>query len=380
MAFADRGLRVLAVSTDQAHSLGDVFGGQVPDGVQVRHIDARELVRRRWRALLDLAPAVDRGDAPDLFALEPEELTAVPGVEELLTLVEVERLRGSGEWDAVVVDCAPTAESLRLLTLPSAVLAYLERVWPRHRRLTAAVGARAVVVVGMVEGLAQALAQLRGTLADPGVTAVRLVLSPERVVLAEAKRTVGALAVLGVRPRAVIANRVLVPYDRADAAPARAGGPVSASPAEVWYQDRVAQQRSVLAELEGVLGGVPVRQVGYMAAEPVGAAALAGLAAAVFGDGAEVVPVEGAWARGRVELESGSGLDSVYLFRLSLPLVDPQSLSLGRVEDDLLVGAAGVSARVALPAVLRRCAVSGAEFSGGTLDIRFVPDPEVWPQ
>lgn len=399
VALAESGRRVLVVSSDQAHSLGDVFAvaeaavpTAVAPGVEVMHLDARELVQQRWRAAAHLATFAGGADeeAPEPFALEPEELVSVPGVEELITLVEVVKLCESGNWDEVVMDCAPTAEALRLLTLPGAVLSYIERVWPRHRRLTSSLGTRGrgMIVVGMLEGLVHTVQNLRDTLADPQRTTVRLVLSPERVVLAEAKRTITALALLGVRPHTVIANRVMVPYDRADTldTPLRqqsgslqevtTGGTL----AERWYRSRWAEQRAVLDELEGMLGDIPLRSVEYMAVEPVGVQALADLARHIYEGGVNDPPVTDEWVRSEMELESGSGLDSTYVFRLNLPLVDPTTISLGRVEDDLLVGAAGVSTRITLPSVLRRCVVSGAEFAADQLQVRFVPNPAAWPR
>ena len=149
---AKSGQRVLVVSTDQAHSLGDVLGVSVEpagDAEPVRilteerggdtgggHLDALELdtmalLESAWRTLAPVLAA--RFPESDLNEIAPEELSALPGVQEMLGLRRVAELAGSGRWDVVVVDCASTADALRMLTLPAAFGLYAERCWPRLR-------------------------------------------------------------------------------------------------------------------------------------------------------------------------------------------------------------------------------------------------------
>ncbi|MER2092729.1 MAG: ArsA family ATPase, partial [Saccharopolyspora rectivirgula] len=141
---ASRGGKVLVVSTDPAHSLGDAFGvalGAEPAEVRsssqglalhAAEVDTRSLVDDAWGELREHLRTLLQGAGVEEVAAE--ELTVLPGVEDLLALTEVHRLAVSGEWDAVLVDCAPTAETLRLLALPEALANYLERLFPAHRR------------------------------------------------------------------------------------------------------------------------------------------------------------------------------------------------------------------------------------------------------
>ena len=167
MRDARSGLRVLVVSTDQAHSLGDVLGTPViPTGdrepTRVLADDggtpapAASSTRWRWtrwrfwkRAGREVAGLLSaRFDESELGQIAPEELSALPGIQEVLGLHEVGELAKSGEWDHVVVDCASTADALRMLTLPATFGLYLERAWPRHRRLSSgADDARSAAVV-----------------------------------------------------------------------------------------------------------------------------------------------------------------------------------------------------------------------------------------
>jgi arsenite-transporting ATPase len=132
----------------------------------------------------------------------------------------------------------------------------------------------------------------------------------------------------------------------------------------------------VLEELDTTIGDVKLVLVPHLPGEPIGPKALAELLdSASRRDGS---PPPGP-LRPVVDRESGSGLDAVYRLRLELPQVDPATLTLGRVDDDLIIGAAGLRRRVKLASVLRRCIVLDAQLRGGELTVRFRPDPEVWP-
>ena len=150
--------------------------------------------------------------------IEAEELTVLPGADEVLALLAVREQVECGRWDLVVVDCAPTAETLRLLALPDALDWYMRRLWPIERRVVrslrpvlnrvAGVPMPTDAVFDAVERLHTELAGVRAVLADPERTSVRLVLTPEAVVVAEARRTMTTLSLYGYRVDAVIANRI----------------------------------------------------------------------------------------------------------------------------------------------------------------------------
>ena len=384
------GERVLLVSTDQAHSLGDVLGVPVEPGggsepVRILteeqggdtgggHLDAMALdtlvlLESTWRAAAPVLAA--RFPASDLDAIAPEELSAVPGIQEVLGLRSVADLAESGRWDYLVVDCASTADALRMLTLPAAFATYLERCWPRHRRLSAgAEDLRGAVTVAMVEAVHAGLEGLSELVSGPRAGA-HLVLTPERVVAAEAVRALGSLAVMGVAVSELIVNQVLFQDDSYEYRN------LPDHPAFDWYAARISEQQSVLDELADVIGDLRLVLTPHLAGEPIGAKALAQLLdEARRRDGAAppgpLRPV--------VDRESGSGLDAIYRLRLELPPLDTGSLNLGRAGDDLIIGVGGLRRRVRLAPVLRRCTVAGAALRGRELTVRFRPDPEVWPR
>ena len=392
MRDARSGLRVLVVSTDQAHSLGDVLGTPViPTGdreptrvladldsgrdagtggfLDALAMDTLALLEGRWREVAGLLSA--RFDESELGQIAPEELSALPGIQEVLGLHEVGELAKSGEWDHVVVDCASTADALRMLTLPATLGLYLERAWPRHRRLSSgADDARSAAVVELMERVDAGAGALAGLLADGDRVSAHLVLTAERVVAAEAARTLGSLALMGVRVEELIVNQILVQDDSYEYRN------LPEHPAFDWYAERISEQQAVLDELDATIGDVQQVLVPHLAGEPIGPKALGELLeCARRRDGS---PPPGP-LRPVVDRESGSGVGSVYRLRLELPQVDSSALTLGRVDDDLIIGAGGMRRRVRLASVLRRCIVVDAQLKGSQLTVRFRPDPEVWP-
>lgn len=392
MAAAGAGQRVLVVSTDQAHSLGDVLGVPVPPSqaelvrvladletgraeagggfLDALALDTLALLEARWR---DVVAALDRR-FPDseLSTIAPEELSALPGVQEVLGLHAVGELARSGRWDRVVVDCASTADALRMLTLPATFGLYVERAWPRHRRLSlTAEDARSAAVVELLERVSASVEALSALLTDGDLVGAHLVLTPERVVAAEAARTLGSLALMGVQVEELIVNQVLLQDDSYEYRN------LPEHPAFYWYTERIAEQQSVLEELDAAIGEVALVLTPHLSGEPIGPKALGALLDAARRRGGAAPPGP---LRPTVDLESGTGLGSIYRMRLALPQLDPSALTLGRVDDDLIISAGGLRRRVRLASVLRRCTVLDAHLRGSELTVRFRPDPEVWPK
>lgn len=389
MRAAAAGMRVLLVSTDQAHSIGDVLGTPVtPTGnrtptrvladldtvdagggvLEALALDTLALLECQWRDNASLLSR--RFPDSDIGDLAPEELSALPGVQEVLGLHAVGELADSGQWDLVVVDCASTADAMRMLTLPATFALYVERAWPRHRRLASADDPRTAAVVGLLERIAAGTERLSTLLADEARVAAHLVMTAERVVAAEAVRTLGSLALMGVSVAEVIVNQILVQDDSFEYRN------LPAHPAFDWYSERIADQQAVLDDLDRTVGDVALVMVPHLAGEPIGAKALGELLdAARRRDGS---PPPGP-LRPVVDRESGTGRDAVYRLRVQLPQVDSSALTLGRVDDDLIIGVGAMRRRVRLASVLRRCLVIDAALRGSELTVRFRPNPEVWP-
>ncbi|MHA6630106.1 ArsA family ATPase [Pseudonocardia sichuanensis] len=382
-SLARSGRKVLVVSTDPAHSLGDALevelGGEpveVEAGLYAAHVDARALLDGAWSRLQGHLGTLLAGAGVD--ELVADELTVLPGVDDLLALGEVRRLVESGLWEVVVVDCGPTAETLRLLGLPEAFTAYLERLFPAHRRavrglLTGLAGAGRDAqpawdrAVDALDALAEQLRGLRELLADPD-TSIRLVLTPERVVVAETRRTLTALALHGLRVDGLVANRVL------PEAPASLRGPAGR-----WLRERHAEQKAVLAELDAL--PLPLRIAEHTATEPTGLPALRELAGVLYeADDPAAATQDAAPPLLQVRRTAGSGTspDSAFELVVALPGAARGQLDITRIDDDLAITTGGTRRVLALPSVLRRCTATGAHLDGDDLRVAFVPDPAVW--
>ena len=210
--------------------------------------DTLELLETRWREIAQ--PLGERFPQSELGSVAPEELSAVPGIQEVLGLHEVGELAASGRWDHIVVDCASTADALRMLTLPSTFGLYLERAWPRHRRLSTGADGPSLAIVDLIERITAGVEQLSTLLTDGTAVSAHLVLTAERVVAAEAVRTLGALALMGVSVNQLIVNQVLVQDDSYEYRN------LPDHPAFDWYAERIAEQRTVLDELASTIGDV----------------------------------------------------------------------------------------------------------------------------
>lgn len=381
---ASQGRKVLVVSTDPAHSLSDALGVPLaaephevdlpgaegdPAAMHAAEVQTRVLVDGVWGELREHLRTVLRGAG--VSELDSEELTLLPGVEDLLTLVEVRRLAERGLWDTVIVDCGPTAETLRLLSLPEALSGYLERLFPTHRRVVRGVLAsmagsdkveRWDNVADALGRLAEQLAALSELLVSEG-TSVRLVLTPEAVVAAETRRTLTALALQDIRVDGLVANRV-VPH------PGQGRGN-----AANWLRTRRKEQQAVLEGLQAATD-VPLRTVEHRATEPVGVEALLELGDELYGD---ADPLAGSQRTPAMEVTGGGrSLDAEYALRISLPLHKDAALDLARIGEELAITIDGRRRLVALPAVLRRCVVTGAVAGDDGVTVTFRPDPDLW--
>ncbi|MGW5684732.1 ArsA family ATPase [Nonomuraea sp. NPDC003754] len=356
---ARRGLKTLVVSTDTAHSLADALAVTVADqpveiepGLHLHQVDTQKSLERHWGELQDYA----RGLFTELGLDEitAEEITVLPGAEEVIALLELREQARSGRWDVIVVDCAPTAETLRLLSLPEALDWHVSRLLPVGRRLMkvvapfvrglAHVSTPGDEVVGAAERLHRSLMDVRGLLTGPSAS-VRLVLTPESVVLAEARRTLTSLNLYGYRVDAVIANRVFPAED-----------------ADEWRTQWVIAQSKLLAEAEESFAPLPVHVVPYLPGEPVGADALAEVGASVYA-GSDPFADPG--------VEPPLAFDGDEL-SLALPGADRSEIDLARKGDELIVTAGPYRRILALPAALARRKIGGAVLRDGRLRVRFL--------
>lgn len=367
---ADAGLRTLALSTDPAHSLGDAFDvplgplvAPVAAGLWGQQLDAQDRMEDAWAEIQRYLLEVFRWAGVE--GLEAEELSVVPGLDEVFALSDIKHHATSGDWDVVVVDCAPTAETIRLLSLPDVLGRYMERVFPLGRRVNRVVSPLVARVTNLpvagddvfaaTERFYQRLAGVRDLLTDGRRTSVRLVVNPERVVVAEARRTHTYLSLFGYHVDAVVANRLL---------PDGVTDP--------WFARWKAAHAEHLAAIESGFAPVPVLRVPLQPSEQVGVAALRSFADAMYGD-------EDPTARfgTREPMRVRRSGDTMAL-EVDLPFTDHDELDVGRAGDELFVRVGPYRRALVLPDALRRRAVTGASLRDGRLSVTFA-DPVAAP-
>lgn len=361
LAAAD-GHRTLVLSTDAAHSLADAFGTPVgaepteaADGLFVQQVDAQLRFEQSWAEIQGYLLSIL--DVAGVDPVAAEELTVIPGAEEVLALLELRVHALSGEWDVIVVDCAPTAETLRLLALPEALGWYMERVFPVERRIVKAlrpVLTRAAgvpmpedTVFDAVQRLHAELDEVHALLTGPE-SSVRLVMTPETVVLAEARRSYTSLSLFGYRVDGVVVNRIF-PDDGADE----------------WRRGWVEAQREVLDQVDESFAGLPIRRSVYRSGEPVGVDALATMAKEVY-DGTDPLARPHGDGPFRITRDTRGAL-----LHLALPFVSREDVDLARNGDELVVGVASYRRLLTLPSGLARHRIAGARVVAGELQVRF---------
>jgi arsenite-transporting ATPase len=360
---AEGGLRTIVCSTDPAHSLGDAFDaplGDQPTAITDRlwgqQLNARLRFEEAWNDVRSYV--VDLLDWAGADSVEAEELAVVPGLDEVFALADIKEFATSGAYDVVVVDCAPTAETIRLLSLPDVLGWYMERMFETQRRLTKL--ARPIVarvsnvpvagdnVFGAVRRFYERLEGVRELLTDGDIASARLVVNAERLVVAEARRTYTYLSMFGYHVDAVIANRML--------------------PTDVehpWFTQWRATQSAHLESIAEAFAPLPIYTAELANEEIIGTTALSVFAKACYGDDEPAGRLSYAEPL-RVEADR----DGMRL-SMHLPFVTRDEVQLGRTEYELVVTVGQYRRAVMLPDSLLRRRVAGARFVDDRLVVEF---------
>jgi arsenite-transporting ATPase len=360
---AHLGYRTLVMSTDAAHSLGDSF--DMPLGGEPAPI-----VERLWGQELDVFREIDRhwGTLQDwlkvlmawrgLDEVVAEEMAVLPGMEELAGLLHLVNYYDQGEYDVIVVDCAPTGETLRLLSFPDVARWWMHRIFPIER--VAARIARPVLrrvtdlplpndeVFSAVKELFDKLEDMRGILTDPATSSVRLVLNPERMVIKESQRTFTYLNLYGYATDLVVCNRVIPEA-------------VSDSYFQAWKetQERYYQQ------VEEAFAPLPILKAPLMEQEVMGLAMLERFGEAVYG----ALDPTAVLHQGQIHQIRQE--DSQYVLTLTVPFVTKEEISLSQMGDELVVRVGNFKRNIILPRALVGMQSRGAKLEDDRLSIRF---------
>jgi arsenite/tail-anchored protein-transporting ATPase len=363
LAIARRGFRTVVLSTDPAHSLSDSLEtplGPVPvtvaDNLWGQEVQAEAEMERNWNAVQGWLTSVlsDRG----VDRILAEELTVPPGMDEIFALLQLKRHHESGEFDVIVVDCAPTGETLRLLSFPEVARWWLEKVFPWEKRMLTAARpfARTMLdlplpgndVLAEVQRLVQNLIEMSEILRNRERASIRLVMNPERMVIKEAQRTFTYLNLYGYLTDAVIVNRVFP-----DA--------VEGGYFDAW---RSVQQEQVEL-VEDAFAPVPVLRAPFFEQEVIGPAMLERLGSEVFGRHEPQAVLYRDLSQELVMLDDSAEL------RLAIPFVEKAEIQLKKVGLELIVRVGGHKRNVMLPTALASHRPREARFEEGVLVVRF---------
>ncbi len=363
IAAADSGYRTLVASTDPAHSLADALDVPLGDrprevvpGLLGQQVDAQEQLERQWGTIRRQLMAVF--DWGGVTGIEAEEFLVFPGMDELFALLEVKEHARSGHYDAVVVDCAPTAETLRLLSLPEVLSWYVDRILPTERRILKA--ARPVLnrmtniplpgdeVFSAANSIFEGVEDVKRLLSDPEVTSARLVVNPEKMVVDEARRTYTYLGLFGYGVDGVVVNRVL---------PEAVDDPYFAG----WRAIQAKHMETIITSFPDI----PVLPLRLFDEEMVGVDRLRTLAAELYG---VRDPVRGFSATSPFTVVEQ---DNEVTLSMAAPFVDRGDLEVLRHGDELYVTVGPYRRSFLLPDSLRRRQVSRARLEEGSLQVTF---------
>jgi arsenite-transporting ATPase len=360
---ADRNLRTLVLSTDPAHSLADALdvplgplAAPVVSNLWGQQLDAQDRLEDAWYEIQAWLLEVMAWAGVD--AVEAEELSVIPGLDEVFALADIRRHAEDGRWDVVVVDCAPTAETLRLLSLPEVLSWAMERLFPMGRavnRVVAPVLSRVSKlpvaddsVFAATQRFYDELDGVKELLTDPVRTSVRLVVNPERMVIAEARRTHTYLSLFGYGVDAVVANRLL-PEEVVDP----------------WFKAWKEAHAEHLATIEEGFAPVPVLRAELAPEELVGVERLRAFGETLYGDDDPSLRLHHS-----KPFELVSEGDDLVL-RLALPGAVHDDLDLGCRDGELLVRVGAYRRTMVLPDSLKRREIADARLDDGVLTVRF---------
>jgi len=368
MRCAALGYRTIVLSTDAAHSLADSLDVRLgPEPIQIgpnlwaQEVNALHEMERNWGTIRDFL--IDILAWQGHSDITTEEMAVIPGTEELFSLIQIKRHHDSGDYDVIIVDCAPTGETLRLLSLPDVIRWWVEKLFPTLRGLMKL--ARPVLsrvtnmplandeVFGSLQDIIDRLNAVREIVSNPDVSSARIVMNLEKMVIKEAQRSLTYLNLFGYNVDAIMVNRVLTEES------------LKHSPGRAYVSEMQDKYR---VQTDEAFAPLPIFNAPQFEREVVGGEMLNRLATELFG-------VEGDptvfYSKGRSQQIFRRGDN--YILALKLPFVSQDEVKLMQTGDDLIIEIGWHRRAIVLPTALARCTATDAAFVNDTLEITFVP-------
>jgi arsenite-transporting ATPase len=362
------GYRTLVMSVDPAHSLADAFdletdlfhgktGDPYPidERLAIHEVNIQKEIKRHWREISSYVISVLR--TTGIGDVEAEELAILPGMEELSAMMYVNQFRREQRYDVIVLDCAPTAESMRFVSMPTTIEWYMKHIFPFQRGLLKAVRplANRVSPVELppdnyfanIQDLFGKLDGVGDLLEDPKTTSVRLVTNPERMVLRETQRAFVYFSLHGLTVDGVIVNRVLPP-----------------EVTDAYFQEWQTSQARILEEIDVYFAPVPAKRVPLFTHEVLGRERLEELARALYTDREDPAAVT------RTEAPySFTKRDGHYEVQLQLPFAVKGEVGLFKKGDELVVEVGTLRRHIGLPTSMAALSPSRAKLENRILTV-----------
>ena len=342
------GYRTLVMSVDPAHSLADAFDIEtelfhgktgdpytINERLAIHEVNIQKEIKRHWKEISAYVVSVLR--TTGISDVEAEELAILPGMEELSALMYVNQFRREQRYDVIVLDCAPTAESMRFVSMPTTLEWYMKHIFAFQRGLLKAVRPIANRVAPFelpsddyfanIQNLFGRLEGIDELLEDPQITSVRLVTNPERMVLRETQRAFVYFTLHGLAVDGILVNRVLPP-----------------EVTDAYFQEWRASQARILEEIDAYFAPVPVKRIPLFTHEVLGRERLEELARALYAAGEDPAAI------GRTEAPyTFAKRDGHYEIRLQLPFAAKGEVGLFKKGDELVVEIGTLRRHIGLP-------------------------------
>jgi arsenite-transporting ATPase len=360
---ARRGYKTLIISTDAAHSLSDSFEVELENTPKKiisnlfgQEVNALEEIEKKWGEIKTYLSALFASQGID--TIEAEELSVFPGMEELFSLMEIRRYNQTSDYDVIIVDCAPTGDTLRLLSAPEITGWYLKHIFPIQR--TAAKAVRPVAnrflpfpfpedsVFEAMKKLTSQLAEMKEILEDSQKTSIRLVINAEKMVIKEAQRAYTFFNLFGYGVDLIIVNRLL-----------------PSSVEDPYFKKWKAIQENYLHQIEESFSPIPILAAELYSQEIVGEALLEKMAKSVY-KAADPARLFLAQKPIRIEKEDGK-----FVLSLHLPFVGKSELDLTQKGEELFIKVGALKRNILLPRILLNHSIQQAKFVNERLKITF---------
>ncbi|HDR7514603.1 ArsA family ATPase [Bacillus mobilis] len=361
---AKQGLKTLVMSTDPAHSLGDSFGIKLSsEPLEIRkNLWAQEIntiyeMEKGWGKLQKYITLLFTSKAAD--DITTEELTMFPGMEDLISLLRVLDYYKQNTYDVIIIDCAPTGETLAMLSFPDMLGWWMEKLFPIKRKVLKVVRPVAQPLLGVplptddimdeLTNTLEQLGEMRDILSNRDVTSIRIVVNPEKMVIKEAQRSFTYLNLYDYNVDAIMINRV-IPNTVTDP----------------YFQAWKDTQKKYKTLIQNSFDPLPIYEAPMFEQEVVGLSMLERVGDALFKSDSSPTEVK---FNGRTQYVKKDGDE--YIFVLSIPFSNKSELALNQKGDELIIRAGSVKRNITLPKTLTHLSIQGAKFEDDVLNIRF---------